>query len=664
MKTLRIIFICFTLISIAGNLSYAQSKKIAKADTLFKYGAYSEAIDKYKAVYSKVKSNDLKAEICYKMGECYFILNDNRKAESYYKKALRYNYKNPDAALKYAFILKKQGDYDEALLAYESYKELVPDDPAGDIGIKSCKKAKEWQKEASRYEVKEMDDFNDRKASCYAPAFVKSDYTELIFTSSQNGTAGNKKSNVSGQNYADIFIVELDRKGKWSEAVPIPGEVNTEYDEGTPCLNKNRIIMYYTGCPQQKNSNLNCKVYTARYKSGIWTDVEQLNIVGDSSVMVAHPAISDDEKTLYFVSDMKGGQGGKDLWLVKRNSKTSDKWGKPVNLGTDINTPGDEMFPCLRKDNELYFSSNYHLGMGGLDIFKAVRDDNGKWTVENMKPPVNSNFDDFGIVFEEEGEKGYFSSNRSGREEYDGLFSFVRPEMEFSLKGVVRDEKTKNAIEGAIIKITASDGSVTERTSASNGAFRMELTPKTDYILISEKKDYLKGKATETTKGLKESKELSVIITMVPVEKDKGITLPNIEYDVGKATLRPESMVSLDGLVETLTENDNLTIELGAHTDYRGSDESNQDLAQRRAQSVVDYLIKKGIAEDRLVAKGYGESQPKVITEEINKKYSYLPLGTALTETFILTLDETQQEIANQINRRTEFKILSTTYKK
>ncbi|MFW6372047.1 MAG: OmpA family protein, partial [Bacteroidota bacterium] len=326
-----------------------------------------------------------------------------------------------------------------------------------------------------------------------------------------------------------------------------------------------------------------------------------------------------------------------------------------------INTDQDEVFPYVHPDGTLYFSSNGHIGMGGLDIFKATENEDGKWEVENMKTPINSASDDFGIVFQADEERGFFSSSR-GLRNNDDIYAFVLPPLKFNIEGVVKDEKTEEPLDNVLVKSIGSDGITLESTTGKKGEFKFMLRPNTDYVFLASREGYLRGKERETTKGLGKSKDFNTTIFLASI--DKPIQLPNIFYDFNKADLRPESMVTLDRLVETLNDNPNVTIEIMSHTDYRGSDSFNDELSQKRAQSVVNYLIEKGIAPDRLSAKGYGETRPKTIDSKIAEEWPFFEEGVTLTEAYIKSLKSLeQQEVANQINRITEFRVLSTDYK-
>lgn len=456
----------------------------------------------------------------------------------------------------------------------------------------------------------------------------------------------------------------MDKKGKWSTPLPLPEGINTEAEEGTPVFSADFNTLYFTRCNVSKRKALGCEIFTAKRDNDKWIDIQSLGLAEDS-VVIAHPALSKDELTLYFVSDQAGstktpeGKNSKDLWMVTRTDARA-KWGTPVNLGTAVNTAGDELFPYVHPDGTLYFSSDGHIGMGGLDLYKALKNENGQWQVENLRYPINSAADDFGITFENDRESGYFSSTRKGKTS-DDIYSFLLPPLKFSIVGVVKNERTDEIIPETTIKSIGSDGITLETKTGRDGIFRFTLKAGTDYVFIAEKPGFLKGKERESTKGIAQSTEFKTEIYLSSTETP--IEVENIFFDLDKADLRPESMVSLDNLVETLNDNPNIVIELGSHTDSRASDAYNLDLSKRRAQSVVNYLIEKGISRDRLVPMGYGESNPKTVDKKDNAAYGFLPVGSVLTETLINGLgDEDRQEMAHFLNRRTEFKVLRSDY--
>jgi peptidoglycan-associated lipoprotein len=657
MKIYHFIITLCVLIVISGVTS-AQSRKTVQAEAAFNAGEYYSAIDLYKNLYNSLTEKTGKAEILFKIAECYRLVSESRQAELWYNKSISKNISNPLAYLYIAEAQKMNLKYEEAKENFKKYKELVPNDSRAEDGIRSCELAQKWMDNPSGYQVDNMKFFNS-KQNDFGPAYATADYSSVYFTSSRDGSTGNAISGVTGQNFADIYFSKVDRKGTWSEPIPLGENINTEFDEGSPSLSKDFKSLYFTRCEKAKNKNFGCQIYYSELEGEGWGKSKRIELASDS-VIIAHPALSVDELTLYFVSDMDGGQGGKDLWKATRGSK-GEEWGKPENLGAQINTSGDEVYPYVHADGTLYFSSNGHLGMGGLDIYKAKQKADGSWSIENMGYPVNSNFDDFGITFQNEQEKGFFSSNRSPKGD-DDIFAFSLPPLKFNVIGTVKDEKTEQPIADATVKSISSDGITIDSKTDKTGTFRFMLKPNTDYVFVASREGYLNGKERETTKGLDHSRDFKTLIQLASIAKP--IELPNIFYDFAKWDLRPESMVALDKLVETLNDNPNITIELMSHTDSRGSDADNLVLSQKRAQSVVDYLIQKGIAADRLQAKGYGESEPKTVDKKIADQYTYLKEGTVLTEIFINSLtDADLQEIAHQINRRTEFKVLSTDYK-
>jgi peptidoglycan-associated lipoprotein len=652
----RILYSFLLLILIFSHDTLAQTRKAERAYSSFVAGEYFDAIDSFKNTYSKTKDKVLKAEMVFMVAECYRLINDPKNAEIWYKKAVKSSYAKPEAQYWFAESLKKNGKYDLAIIEYKRYKQIVPGDARADLGIRSCELSLEWLKNPEPYKVEELKDINS-KDSDFSPAYGRDDFGVLYFTSSRDDATGNKTSGATGQSFTDIFESRLDKKGKWS--TPLPVEVlNSEFEDGTPGFSANYKEIYFTRCEAGKRESKGCAIMYSRRTGTGWSEPENLGILADSLV-AAHPSISADGLTLYFVSDMAGGFGGKDIFMVTRENAGS-VWSAPKNLGPDINTKGDELFPFIRENGVLYFASDGIIGMGGLDIFKATSQPDGSWLVQNMKSPINSFADDFGIVFENGNEIGIFSSTRKGKGN-DDLFSFELPPLRFNVTGLVKDEKTGLSMPGATVQLIASDGSNLQVVTGTGGDFKFALNVGVDYIFLASRKGYLNGKEKETTKGQEKSRDFMVSIVLTPI--DKPIELPNIFYDFGKWDLRPESMVSLDKLVETLNDNPNVTIELMSHTDSRDTEEYNLSLSQKRAQSVVDYLIGKGIEPERLSAKGYGESSPKVVDTEISGQNPFLKTGASLTEQYINNLSsEEQKEIAHQINRRTEFKVLRTDY--
>lgn len=652
----RSIILIVAVIFLFPAMLTGQKQKTERAYAAWKAGSYYEAIDYFKDVYSKTRDKQLKAEMVFMVSEGYRLVNDPKNAELWYKRAVKSPFPKPEAQYWLAETTKKLGRYPQALEEFRKYRQLVPGDPRTEQQIRACELAMEWQASPESYNVEELKEANS-KDSDFSPAYGRDDHGLVWFTSSRDDAKGNKEHGATGQSFTDIFETRLDKKGKWSTPVPVDF-LNTEFEDGSPSFSSDFTEVYFTRCEAGKRENKGCVIMYSTREGVRWSDPVKIELLVDSLV-AAHPALSPDGQTLYFVSDMPGGTGGKDIYRTTRTS-TGSPWSRPENLGTDINTRGNELFPFVNSDGTLYFASDGHIGMGGLDIFRAVPQGGDSWIVQNMRAPVNSPADDFGITFERGAEKGIFSSSRKGRGD-DDLYTFEMPPLLFSVTGLVRDEKTGQPVQGAAVQLIASDGANMQTETGAAGDFKFTLRPEVDYIFLASKKGFLNGKEKETTRGQDKSREFMATIQLTPI--DRPIELPNIFYDFGKWDLRPESMVSLDKLVETLNDNPNVTIELMSHTDSRDTEEFNLDLSQKRAQSVVDYLIGRGIAADRLTAKGYGETSPKVVDEEIVKASPFLRSGATLTEQFIngLASDE-QKEIAHQINRRTEFRVLRTDY--
>ncbi len=658
MKSLGLIFILTFSVLINFPLS-GQNKKSTEAESKFNAAEYYDAIELYKKAYNSIINKMGKAEILYKIATCFRLTNEPLKAELWYNKSIGKGIKDPMAIYYLAEMQKQNMKYAEAKESFKKFNEVSPNDPRGTDGIRSCELALKWMDNPNGYIVENMKFFNSKQDD-YSPAYASADYSVVYFTSSRKGIGGSTIHGGTGQYFADIYFSKMDRQGVWSSPVLVPGTINTDADEGSPCFSKDYKTMYFTRCEKVKSKNIGCKIYYAEIKGETWGKERPVNIAADDTIVIAHPALSPDELTLYFVSDMVGGQGGKDIWKVTRASKGAE-WSKPINLGPQINTSGDEVFPYVHADGTLYFSSNGLPGMGGLDIFKATPKEDGTWNVENLEYPINSHADDFGIIFQKDKEKGFFSSSRNLHGD-DDIYAFSLPPLKFVITGSVKEEKTDKPLAEVNIKSISSDGISIDTKTDKTGTFRLNLKPNTDYVFIATKDGYLNGKERETTKGLEHSRDFKTDILLASIAKP--IELPNIFYDFAKWDLRPESMVSLDKLIETLNDNPNITIELGSHTDSRGSDADNFILSQKRAQSVVNYLIEKGIASDRLIAKGYGKTIPKVVDDKLAVQYTFLKAGTVLSESYINSLSDVDlQEIANQINRRTEFKVLTTDYK-
>lgn len=655
MKAHFTIYVLFLLI--VSSLYSCKSAKLSDAEEKQRIGEYHEAAAIYRKVYTKTspKKRDLRGYIAYRMAECNRLINNTAKATSAYMNAIRYDYPDSTVYLRMGQMLQKTGRYPEAIKNYDIYMENDPSNLLAINGIQGCELAPGWKKNPTRYEVRRMDKFNSRRGE-FSPMLAGDKYDQLYFASSRSKDKDAKVSAITGQNNNNLFLVKQDEKGAWLAPVELEDEVNTEYDEGTPSFSPDGNTMYYTYCAQDPEGPRTAEIYISTRSSAKWGKGTRATIVKDSVTALGHPSISPDGKYLYFVSDAVGGFGGKDIFRAR---VAGNDFGPMENLGKEINTPGDEMFPYVRDSVTLYFASNGHPGMGGLDLFKATQDSTGKWKVENLGAPINSMADDFGITFAGKEERGFFCSNRNDARGYDHIYSFERPTITIFIEGIVNDVD-EYPIEDATVRIVGKDGLNVKVPVKKDGTYRVELERDIRYVMMASARGYL-NQNYELHTGPEEKNETYIVdFFLSPISKP--VVIDNIFYDFDKATLRPESKKALDEMIKMLNDNPNVTIELGAHTDRKGTDQYNERLAQRRAQSVVDYLIAGGIEAARLEAKGYGESVPKTINKKMAKQFDFLKEGDVLTEEFILALPPEQQEIADQINRRTEFKVLRTNY--
>lgn len=655
MKAHFTIYVLFLLI--VSSLYSCKSAKLSDAEEKQRIGEYYEAAAIYRKVYTKTspKKRDLRGYIAYRMAECNRLINNTGKATSAYMNAIRYDYPDSTVYLRMGQMLQKTGRYPEAIKNYDIYMENDPSNLLAINGIQGCELAPGWKKNPTRYEVRRMDKFNSRRGE-FSPMLAGDKYDQLYFASSRSKDKDAKVSAITGQNNNNLFLVKQDEKGAWLAPVELEDEVNTEYDEGTPSFSPDGNTMYYTYCAQDPEGPRTAEIYISTRSSAKWGKGTRATIVKDSVTALGHPSISPDGKYLYFVSDAVGGFGGKDIFRAR---VAGNDFGPMEKLGEEINTPGDEMFPYVRDSVTLYFASNGHPGMGGLDLFKATQDSTGKWKVENLGAPINSMADDFGITFAGKEERGFFCSNRNDARGYDHIYSFERPTITIFIEGIVNDVD-EYPIEDATVRIVGKDGLNVKVPVKKDGTYRVELERDIRYVMMASARGYL-NQNYELHTGPEEKNETYIVdFFLSPISKP--VVIDNIFYDFDKATLRPESKKALDEMIKMLNDNPNVTIELGAHTDRKGTDQYNERLAQRRAQSVVDYLIAGGIEAARLEAKGYGESVPKTINKKMAKQFDFLKEGDVLTEEFILALPPEQQEIADQINRRTEFKVLRTNY--
>lgn len=633
--------------------------KLEDADYKFAQGEYFVAADMYRKIYRKIpsKKRELKGEVAFKMAESYRLINNPLRANAAYANAVRYKVNDSTVNLQYARSLHKAGDYKQAAKYYTDFLKLFPENKFALNGLEGTKVAPEWKANPTLYTIKRMELFNSNRGE-FSPMLLPPDYDQIYFTSNRKEAIGDTISGITGSNLNDIFMARKDESGNWMKPETVESPINSDGDEGAVSFSPQGTAMYYTQARADSVSVQIPSIYVSYRTGGAWGAGTKIQINRrDTTSVYAHPAISPSGEYLYFVSDMPGGYGGKDIW---RASMVGDLVEYVENLGPEINTAGDEMFPYVRNDSTLYFASDGHIGMGGLDIYRADYNKTTKqWSIDNMKFPINSMADDFGITFEGEKESGFFSSNRNDAKGFDHIYSFVYPVITTIAEGYIVDTDDE-FITNATIRVVGRDGTNMRLQGKNDGTYKLDVAQGTDYVFLASAPNHLNTRMS--LKTVEQERDSTYLVDFILTPINKPVVLENIFYDFDKATLRPESKEALDGLIALLNDNPHVTIELSAHTDRKGSEEYNIRLSQRRAESVVDYLIKGGIAQDRLTAVGKGKSEPKVVTKAVVKKYDFLKEGEVLNEEFVEQLTPEEQEMADQINRRTEFKVLSVTY--
>ena len=637
--------------------SCAADNAMRKGEKFLAIGEYHDAAEQFKKAYTKTptKERQLRGQRALKMAHCYRHISSTQKAISAYRNALRYNVASLDDRLDYARLLLKNGEYKRALTEFELLNDSMPNNVLVRNGLLSAKMAPKWKEQGSDYTVKKMTEFNSRRAD-FCPVLAGDQWDRLYFSSTRNDALGDELSGITGAKPGDIFFSDKDDKGKWSKPQTIESGLNTEYDEGACCLSPDGSTMYLTQCLSDASYPRFAQIVTAQRSDASWGKTTPLLITNDTLSSYAHPAVSPDGEWLYFVSDMPGGKGGLDIWRMRLTANG------PVgveNLGEPINTPGDEMFPTFRPNGDFYFSSDGHPGFGGLDIFIATVGEDGKYHLSHPGYPLNSQGDDFGMTFQGQLNQGFFSSNRGDGRGWDHIYSFYNPEIVQTIRGWIYEQDGYELTAGEA-RIVGTDGTNLRLGVRGDGSFEYVVKPGVDYIILAMCDGFLNHKEEIHVDSVKESKVYDLQFPLASISAP--VLIDNIFYAFDKATLLPESKNALDSLILMLNENPNITIELSAHTDYRGAEDYNKKLSQKRAESVVKYLINHGIAADRLTAVGYGEEKPKTIRRKVAERYPWLKENDVLTEEFILKLKPEQQETANALNRRTEFKVLRTTY--
>lgn len=646
-----------TLFSACGSAE----KSIRRGNAALQIGEYCEAAGQYKRAYRQTppKERMKRGETAYRMADAYRLYGNIARAVAAYKNAERYGFTDTLTYFYAAETSRMMGDYGGARHYYELYLEQHPGDSAALRGLASCETSLAQKKLGSAYVVRLAELFNGSRSD-YAPAFSGPECDQLYFTSTRSQATGSELSGITGMKNGDIFFSKKDESGRWKAPEPVEGEVNTVNDEGACAFTPDGQTMYLTVCRTDPQYPRMAEIWTSQRSDAKWSKPQQVSITADTLSSYAHPAVSPDGQWLYFTSDIPGGYGGLDLW---RASIGGDHGLGPVeNLGPSINSAGNECFPAFRPSGELYFSSDGRTpSFGGLDLYYATEDTvSHHWTVTHLPAPMNSNADDFGITFNGLHNAGYFSSSRAtGGRGWDKIYTFEYPEILQTVKGWVYEQDGYELPE-ATVYMVGNDGTNLKFGVMSDGSFVQTVKPGVDYLFLAICKGYLNVRQQLRTDTVTEDHQ-DVLQFPLP-----SISVPvlvrNIFYEFDKADITPASGEALDRLTNLLKENPNITIELSAHCDFRGNDEYNERLSQRRAENVVQYLTEHGIQADRLTAKGYGEKQPKVVNKKLTETYDFLHENDTLTEAYILKLTPEQQEICHALNRRTEFRVLRTTY--
>lgn len=646
----------------------AQNRHIRAGNEAYADQLYQEAAENYKKGYKKLKNKEDKEAIAFKMAESYRKTNDLRRAKAQYKRLIRFqaHVNNPEIVLRYGQSLLMLEEFKEAEEQFIIYDSLVGDDPQAKIAVASIKFARRAIENPKNYTLENIKKINS-KYDDFSPSYQDNNYQSIYFTSSREEAFGKNMDGWTGEKFSDLFYAKLDRKGEWSspELVDEDEIINTKGNEGQSTFNSRFSRMYFTRCFVSPHRPCGCLILESKRTGRSWEDPTVVELGSDSSHVVGHPALSEDEKIIIFSADFKGGFGGKDLYIASRET-VMDPFGRPRNLGPLVNTKGDEMFPFIRNDSTLYFSSNGLVRLGGLDIFQVfIKEDTIASEPMNMGYPMNSAADDFGIIFDpSQFEAGYMSSSRPGGRGGADIYTFILPPLEYTISGIVTDDYTFQAVDGMDILLLGSDGSEKQVKTLEDGSFTFnnkQVFPDTEYELVFERDGYFRLILKESTVGLDHSKDIQMEVELQRIPEEP-ILLPEILFDLAKWDLKPQFEDSLQGLIETMDANPHVIVELGAHTDNRGNDEANDILSQKRAESVVNYLILRGIDPGRLFAKGYGESVPRTLYSDVKKNGITFPIGVQLTESYINSLPNSQQETAHSLNRRIEFKIVGKDY--
>tara|TARA_B100000927_G_scaffold121064_2_gene97624 strand:- start:1151 stop:3220 length:2070 start_codon:yes stop_codon:yes gene_type:complete len=660
---------------------YSQkNRKMKKADQAFELELYSEAIELYKKAYKKTKDKNLKAENIFKQAECYRLSGKILQASIYYERAVFMNYHDAIAIFNYAEVLRMLGKYEKARDQYVDYiqktlaeekmskeeiMKLASDDARhinfikGELGLRSCEFALKWKDLPTRYRVKSMPLLNSRYND-FSPTYGDADYSKLYFVSSREGDLSSKIDGRTGEYFSDIWFTTFNKeRNMWSKPTLEIPPINTTGNEGPIHLNNRGTIMYITQCKFEKKKILGCGIYVSERSGRDWKESKLLQLKVDSNT-VGHPTLNKDETIIIFSADLPNGYGGKDLWISRRGKRNT--WSEPQNLGHLVNTAGDELFPFILEDDEgkitIYFASNGHIGMGGLDIYKTTENNIGAFSSPvNLKSPINSSGDDFAMIVERGQERGYLTSNREGGFGGDDIYQFELVALNLSIQGILTDAKTGSIMTDVIVKLVGSNGTTASVKTDNTGKYSFPLDPLTSYEVIVNTEGYIAQNVKETTEGIETDKILIVDIAVDPQKKE--VILPIVNFDFNKYELDEESILALNNLAEGLMDNTNFIVQITGHTDDIGSQYQNKKLSQKRADVCFDYLVSIGVNPGQLITKAMGKKEPFVIEVEDGR----FKVGDVLTESYIRKIKfKKNKQKANSYNRRAAFRVISKEY--
>jgi len=676
MKRWKIIRIS-VLILIAISLKLpAQINSIKFGDDAYKKKQYVTAISYYeKALKSSSLDKEGRDEITHKLADCYFMINNSSKAKTYYQKLINDGYlnKNFDALLHYAYTLNKLGEYGEAIKVYDLYLKKFPNDTLAIYGRLSSEMGLNDKTTNQKWVVRDMKEINSTFDD-FSGFYLDNDFGKIIFTSNRLGSVGKEKDKWTNGFFSDIFIAMKQPKGSWGvKPIDSKGRINTSANEGVVYYDAKSRILYFTRCEKggkgtnccdkvgKGKSKGYCKILQSQYLGEVEGWSLPIVVYSDNFSNVGHPAISSDGLEMIFSSDRSGGFGGKDLWKVTRKS-LRDVFSDPVNLGPGVNTMGDEMFPTFKNDSLLYFASNGWAGFGGLDIYYTYLNKKDI-PAKHLPRPVNSSEDDFSIYFYGENpERGLFSSRRYGGRGGDDIYYFEKYPVKIELLGRVKDEESGIFLHDVSVCGIVGNDSV-HLVSDEKGEFKFStlFVKQFRYNVLASKEGYF-TRGEGALMNMPDIEQDTVVVLDISLSKipETPIVLPDIYYDLDKWDLKPQYQDSLMNLVKILNENPNLVIEISSHTDSRASVEYNDILSQKRAKVIVDFLVSKGIKKEQLIAKGYGKSRPRTLSKPITVDGYTFPAGITLSEEYISSLkDLKMREAAHQLNRRSEFSVIS-----